>query len=49
MEINLNVVTVNGVSIGKGIPKVIIPLMGTTLEELKLEIATVKTGTTRYH
>jgi 3-dehydroquinate dehydratase I len=42
VEINLNVVTVNGVSIGKGIPKVIIPLMGTTLEELKLEIATVK-------
>ncbi|QUG43333.1 type I 3-dehydroquinate dehydratase [Psychrobacillus sp. INOP01] len=38
----MKVVTIRDIHIGKGIPKVIVPLIGTTLEELLLEINTIK-------
>lgn len=38
----MKVVSIRDIHIGKGIPKVIVPIMGKTLEELLLEIKTIK-------
>lgn len=38
----MKVVSIRDIHIGKGIPKVIVPLMGKTLEELLLEVKTIK-------
>lgn len=38
----MKVVSIRDIHIGKGAPKVIVPLMGKTLEELLLEIKTIK-------
>ena len=38
----MKVVSIRDIHIGKGVPKVIVPLMGKTLEELLLEIKTLK-------
>ncbi|WP_277584838.1 type I 3-dehydroquinate dehydratase [Psychrobacillus antarcticus] len=38
----MQIVSIRDVHIGKGVPKVIVPLMGTTLKELLFEIKTIK-------
>ena len=38
----MQTITIKNVKIGEGVPKIIVPLMGTTQEELLQEVETVK-------